>query len=83
MKAEQLLHEMMRNEHIFLGLLEKKKFIEMQKELMKINKKEKLVQLFEAIEGDIDNRPLEKYDVNLHHGFGRLCGLRGGKLSGG
>ena len=74
---------MTKNREILLGILGLKKYDAMLKEISRIKKKESLSQLFEAIEGDIDNRPLEKYDIMLHHGFGRLCGLKGGKLSGG
>ena len=39
--------------------------------------------LFEAMEGDIDNRDASLKDIPLPPGFKTECGIRGSKLSGG
>ena len=39
--------------------------------------------LFKYIQGDVDERENILKDVELDHGFGTLCGIKGCKLSGG
>ena len=38
---------------------------------------------YEYIPGDIDDRPDDLKDIDLHDGFNTQCGIKGGKLSGG
>ena len=39
--------------------------------------------LFKYIQGDVDERDDKLRDVELDHGYGTQCGIKGGKLSGG
>jgi ATP-binding cassette subfamily B (MDR/TAP) protein 1 len=39
--------------------------------------------MFQAIEGDVDERKQELKDIDLHSGFETQCGVKGCKLSGG
>ena len=39
--------------------------------------------IFKYISGDVDERDDSLRDVDLDHGYGTQCGIKGGKLSGG
>lgn len=59
------------------------KFNEEIEVLNKIKEIEDKKGLFKYIQGDVDERKNILRDVELDHGFGTLCGIKGCKLSGG
>lgn len=51
--------------------------------LIKLKEIEDKKGLFKYIQGDVDERDNILRDIELDHGFGTLCGIKGCKLSGG
>lgn len=54
--------------------------------MTKLAKQEDAKGVFQAIEGDVDDRKTKNQsllDIELHAGFDTQCGVKGSKLSGG
>jgi ABC-type multidrug transport system fused ATPase/permease subunit len=83
--AESLLRELIAHSQEIKAALPNGEagFNDMVAELEKLKKVEEEKGKFIAQEGDIDIRGAEKKNIPLVKGFGRDCGVKGGKLSGG
>lgn len=64
-----------------IKLIGKKEYVKKLKILEQLEMKEE--SNFIASENNIDERPEELKDIPLHPGFKAICGMQGGKLSGG
>lgn len=83
MTAAELIKKMEANKAEIKTAIGSKKYDEEMDVLKKMEEQEKNKGQFVAVEGDVDTRPTDLKDMQLHEGFQITCGLKGSKLSGG
>ena len=81
--AAALTKEMVKNKDSIIMLIGESKFNEEVETLKKLEESESKKGNFQAIDGDVDNRPDSLKEFELSKGFDTQCGIRGGSLSGG
>ena len=81
--AAALSKEMSKNKDAIVKLIGESKFNEEVETLKKLEESESKKGNFQAIDGDVDNRPESLKEFELSKGFDTQCGIKGGKLSGG
>lgn len=79
----ELLQGFIKHRDTLIDKLGLSAYLSKHKELSKLCDQEAKRGLFQAQEGDIDQRDQSKIDLPLAHGFNLQCGIRGYKLSGG
>lgn len=78
--------EMEKNKEAMIQMIGKEMYDEQFGILEKMVEQDNAKGLFQAIEGDVDDRKMKNpslLDVDLHAGFDTQCGVKGSKLSGG
>mgnify|MGYP006098272779 CR=1 FL=1 len=84
--AISLKTEMEKNKELIVDMIGEEKYKEELDLLVKIVEQEEAKGIFQAVEGDVDDRKRENpslLDIELHPGFETQCGVKGSKLSGG
>jgi len=77
------LKEIETNKNTYISLWGQEEYDKQLETLKKVKELDDKKGEFQAIDGDIDTRTKDKWDVSLHKGYDIQCGLKGGKLSGG
>jgi len=84
--AISLKTEMEKNKELIVDMIGEEKYKEELDLLIKLVEQEEAKGIFQAVEGDVDDRKHENpslLDIELHPGFETQCGVKGSKLSGG
>ena len=81
--AQNLIKEMEKHKEKIVATIGQEKYDEEMEILKKMDTAEQQKGDFQAISGNIDDRPESLKDVKLSQGFENSCGIKGGKLSGG